>query len=170
VRALGPAVLGLLVLAGCGDDFASVSPENPSAVSDGLVFTRADGSSYEVKKAVARCARTPLGADYLLLTAAADGAGPRVTVRVTSGLTGTWRLPLGARASAETRDVDVRASDPKTGTWFSGLRGRSVGEVIVNEATCSPEPRLALRIHATLEDSAHRPLKVDGGLASLTGD
>lgn len=158
------------MLAGCGDDFASVSPYNPSEVSDGLVLTRADGSSYEVNRAVARCARTSLGADYLLLTAAADGSGPRVTVRVTSGLSGTWRLPLGSRASsAETRDLDVRASDPKTGTWFSGLRSRSAGEVTVTEATCAPEPRLALRIHATLEDPAHRPLKVDGGLASLTG-
>ena len=39
----------------------------------------------------------------------------------------------------------------------------------MTEATCTPEPRLALRIHATLEDPARRPLKVDGGLASLTG-
>ena len=56
MRALVSGLICLLVLAGCGSDFATVEPKNPSRVSDGLVLTRADGSSYVVKKAVARCA------------------------------------------------------------------------------------------------------------------
>ncbi|MET0997674.1 MAG: hypothetical protein ABWX73_03070 [Marmoricola sp.] len=169
MRALGPGLLCLLVVAGCGTDFATVEPDNPSRVSDGLVLTRADGSSYEVKRAVARCGRTPVGADYLVLTAADTRAVPLVTAKVTSGLSGSWRLPLDTN-SAATRDLVVRASDPVTGARFSALSNRAAGEVTVTEATCEPEPRLTLRIHATLLDQDHRPLKVEGSLASLTGE
>ena len=55
MRLLGLLIL-LLVLAGCGaDEFADLEPKNPSRAAEGLVFTRADGSSYEIKDAVAKC-------------------------------------------------------------------------------------------------------------------
>ena len=54
MRRLG-LLLGLLVLAGCGDQFATLEPENPATAAEGLVFTRADGSSYTMKDAVAQC-------------------------------------------------------------------------------------------------------------------
>ena len=74
---LGLLVL-LLVLAGCGgDEYAELDPKNPSRAAEGLVFTRADGSSYEVNDAVARCIehRELPGVEVVRLVAPAAARG-----------------------------------------------------------------------------------------------
>ena len=75
-------LLGLLLLASvvaaCGDDFATLEPENPTRAADGLVFTRADGSSYEMTDAVATClpSEQKPGVDIVRLTAPASVEAP----------------------------------------------------------------------------------------------
>ena len=170
MRALGPALLSLLVLAGCGNAFAKVESKNPSKVADGLVFTRADGSSYEVNDTVARCTRSGvMGTEYVYVTEpAATGPGTRFFLRVALGVTGAQRLPLPTRTGA-LFDLRMFARDPATGRRLSAI-GPARGEVTITEATCDPEPRLSFQIDASMANPAGRPVKVRGGLASLTGE
>jgi hypothetical protein len=44
MRLLGLLILSLAVVA-CGDNFATIEPDNPTRSAEGLVFTRVDGSS-----------------------------------------------------------------------------------------------------------------------------
>jgi hypothetical protein len=98
VRALGPALLlALLVLTGCGSDYATIGPENPRHLADGLVFTRADGSTYRVDDAVATCVRSDVtGTEYVYL-AASEGHADFV-LEVVAGVTGERQLPLDDQA------------------------------------------------------------------------
>ena len=115
MRLLGLLLLSLLVVA-CGDDFATVEPDNPTRAAEGLVFTRADGSSYEIKNATATCfdAKGKPGLQVLRLTApAARRADAWFRVEVVPGTTGTFRLPVRLRdAGAGPSDVTVTAVDP----------------------------------------------------------
>ena len=123
MRRLG-LLIGLLVLAGCGDEFATVEPKNPATAAEGLVFTRADGSSYEMKDAVAQCVehRELPGVKVVRLTAPADGREtaddsdgrePALIVEVALGVQGTRRLPLPERDhGAGPSDVVLFGVDP----------------------------------------------------------
>ena len=97
---LGLLVL-LLVLAGCGgDEYAELDPKNPSRAAEGLVFTRADGSSYEVNDAVARCIehRELPGVEVVRLVAPAGRLRPLMAARGGSRLwSSTWRSASRAR-------------------------------------------------------------------------
>ena len=71
---ISPIVLGLLALAGCGEDFATLEPKNPDRAADGLRFTRADQSTYGLEDATARCTRVEsTGTMLVVLAAHPDG-------------------------------------------------------------------------------------------------
>jgi hypothetical protein len=169
VRALGPALLTLLALpavAGCGDDFAHIEPDNPARVADGVVFERPDGSSYELTNAVARCVHAGvIGTEYVYATEPGT-TPPRFSIRVALGLNGVQRLPV-TTGPAGSPDLLVVARDPVTGARLPTARAR--GEVEISEATCDPEPRLSFHIDARLPGPGGRPVSVHGGLSSLTG-
>ena len=177
---LGLLVL-LLVLTGCGgDEYAELDPKNPSRAAEGLVFTRADGSSYEVNDAVARCIehRKLPGVEVVRLVAparwpeAADGSEdrePALVVSVAVGVHGTMKLPLTERDyEAGPSDAVVWGVDPERHNQLSGTVEEASGEMTVFEATCDPEPRLSVVVDATLASKPGRPkVQVEGGLASL---
>jgi hypothetical protein len=167
------SVCGLLVLAGCGDQYATLRPDNPTHLADGLVFTRADGSSYEVDGAVAaRCTTSPVtGTEYVNLTDPESG----FLLEVVAGVTGTRELPLHDKLLAPTRkdgtgpaDLLVLARDPASGARLTGFGQRARGTVTVTEAACDPQPRVTFRISAQLADPDGRPVKVAGGLATVS--
>jgi hypothetical protein len=179
VRLLGPLLLLLLVLTGCGDDFATVEPDNPSRAAEGLVFTRADGSSYTMKDAVAQCIehRDLPGVKVVRLTAPAslrqsaggsDGRKPALVVEVALGVQGTRRLPLREREyGAGPSDVVLFGVDPERHNQLSGTVEKASGKMTVFEATCDPEPRLSLTVDATLASKVGPKVQVEGGLASM---
>ena len=126
MRLLGLLIL-LLVLAGCGgDEYAELDPKNPSRAAEGLVFTRADGSSYEITDAVARCIehRQVPGVEVVRLIAPADGPQsvrgsegrePTLVVDVAVGVQGTMKLPLQERDEvAGPSDAVVFGVDPES--------------------------------------------------------
>lgn len=176
MRLLGLLVLPLLVLcAACGDDFATLEPRNPTKASDGLVFTRVDGSSYELTDAVATCfaAEQKPGLEVVRLTAPAavtQGAGkwPSFLVEVVPGTTGTFRLPLEERDwDAGPSDLTVFALDSRRHNQLSGAGEEAAGQITIRESTCDPEPRLSVRVDAKLASGARLPpLRVQGGMAS----
>jgi hypothetical protein len=176
MRVLGLLVLPLLMLCvACGDDFATLEPRNPAKAADGLVFTRADGSSYEIQDAVATCfaAEQKPGLEVVRLTAptAATQGGskwPWFMVEVVPGTTGTFRLPLKERDwEAGPPDVTVFALDPRRHNELSGSMEEATGQVTVREATCDPEPRLSVRIDGRLASEIGLPsVHVVGGMAS----
>ncbi len=174
MRRLGLLVVSL-VLAACGDDFATLEPRNPTKAADGLVLTRADGSSYEMEDAVASCypARQKPGVEVLRLSAPADvvqGEGRRASflVEVVPGVTGTFRLPLKERDwDAGPSDVTVFAFDPRQHNELNGSREGSRGRITIHESTCDPEPRLSVTVDARLgSEIGLKPLDVRGGMAS----
>ncbi len=176
MRLLGPLLLLVLVLAGCGDDFATVEPENPSTAAEGLVFTRADGSSYRMKDAVAECVehRDLPGVKIVRLTApasprqSADDSEPALVVEVALGVQGTRRLPLREREyGAGPSDVELSGVDPERHIELSGTVEKASGKMTVFEATCDPEPRLSLTVDATLASKVGPNVQVEGGLASM---
>ena len=167
---VSPLVLGLLALAGCGEDFAELEPKNPDRAADGLRFTRADSSTYELEDATARCTRVEAtGTTLVVLAAHPDGADrPALTLRVPDGLVGTRELPLRPPVKgAAALDVSLSASDPETGDPLTASRAPARGTVTIVEATCDPEPRLAVRIDGVLATPQGRPEHVSGGLATL---
>jgi len=180
MRLLGLLIL-LLALTGCGgDEYAELDPKNPSRAAEGLVFTRADGSSYEIQDAVARCIehRKLPGVEVVRLIAPAErpkaGGGtdvrkPALVVDVAVGVQGTMRLPLQKRdEEAGPSDAVVFGVDPDRHDQLSGTVEQASGEMTVLEATCDPEPRLAVAVDATLASKAGRPkVQVEGGLASM---
>jgi hypothetical protein len=179
VRVLGPGLVSLLVLAGCGSQYAHVQPKNPSRVSDGLVFTRADGSSYKLDDAVVRCTRSKgMGTEYVQLIAEGQqGAGVRAPflLEVVAGVTGTRQLPLRDRLAVPMRsdgtgpsDLLVLADDPRSGDHLLAFGNRARGSVTVTEAACDPQPRVTFRIDASLAGEDGRPVRVHGGLASIS--
>jgi hypothetical protein len=171
-------LLGLLLLASvvaaCGDDFATLEPDNPTRAADGLVFTRADGSSYEMKDAVATCrpSEQKPGVEVVRLTAPASveesNQPPVFTVESLPGATGTFTLPLEERAyDAGPSDLTLFALDSRRKNELSGSVEEATGKVTVREATCDPEPRLSLTIDARLaSEIGLPPLRVTGGMAS----
>ena len=175
MRVLILSVLGLLVLAGCGDQYADVQPENPSRVADGLVFTRADGSSYELDEAVASCSHNDVtGTEYVQLAVEEKHQRPFL-VEVAAGVTGTRELPLRDRLWSPTRrdgtgpaDLLVLAQDPEDGARLAGFGSTATGTVTVTEASCDPQPRITVQINAELAGPSGVPLRVKGGLASVS--
>jgi hypothetical protein len=179
MRLLG--LLVLLALTGCGgDEYAELDPKNPSRAAEGLVFTRADGSSYEIKDAVARCIehRQVPGVEVVRLIAPADrhqAVGnsdvrePALVVDVAVGVQGTMRLPLQERDDeAGPSDAVVFGVDPERHVQLSGTVEAASGKMTVLEATCDPEPRLSVSVDATLASGRGRPkVQVEGGLASM---
>ena len=152
------------MLTGCGADFATIEPDNPSQVSDGLVFTRADGSSYEVKAAAAQCIHGGvMGTEYVRVDADV------FVLEVAAGISGEHQLPLTKRWGPPDTDLVLRANDPQTGDHLTGAARRARGAVVVNEATCDPEPRLSVQIDARLAGPQGGPVTVQGGLATVAG-
>ncbi len=180
MRLLGLLIL-LLVLTGCGaDEFADLEPRNPSRAAEGLVFTRADGSSYEIKDAVARCVehrklpgvktvRLVAPADRRHAFSGSDGRQPALVVEVALGVQGTRKLPLPKRDyDTGPSDVIVSGVDPERHNELSGTVEEASGEMTVLEATCDPEPRLSVAVDATLASETGQPnVQVEGGLASM---
>lgn len=178
MRLLGRLFLScvaVLACSACGDDFAAIEPRNPTRAADGLVFTRADGSSYEIKDAVASCyaAEQKPGLEIVRLTApiaVTTGASkwPSFLVEVVPGTTGTFRLPLEERAwDAGPSDLTVFALDSRRHNELSGSQEEAHGAITIRESTCDPEPRLAFRIDATLDSEIGLPgVHVVGGMAS----
>ena len=179
MRLLGLLIL-LLVLSGCGgDEYAELDPKNPSRAAEGLVFTRADGSSYEITDAVAKCVghRKLPGVKVVRLIAPADrlragrseGREPALVVDVALGVQGTRRLPLQERDhNTGPSDVVVSAEDPQRDNELSGTVEEATGKMTVLEATCDPEPRLSVAVDATLASEVGGPnVQVEGGLASM---
>jgi hypothetical protein len=179
VRTPGPAlILCLPVLAGCGADFATLEPANPTRVADGLVVTRADGSSYEVNDAVAQCRTDPdhPGVQIVRLIAPAEAASERrretfLYAEVVPGVLGTRELPLDERDSgAGPSDLTLFGVDSQTRNELSGSSEDAAGTVTVVEATCDPEPRIAIHVDATLASEVGQPdATVRGSLASVSG-
>ncbi len=175
MRVLVLSAISLLLLAGCGDEYADVQPDNPKRIADGLVFTRADGSSYELDDAVASCNHSDVTeTDYVQL-AVEDGNEQRFLVEVAAGVTGTRELPLRDRLWAPLRedgtgpnDVLVLAQDPQDDTRLAGFGSQASGTVTVTEASCDPQPRISLQINAELANPSGRPVRVQGGLASVS--
>lgn len=180
MRLLGLLII-LLVLTGCGgDEFADLDPRNPSRAAEGLVFTRADGSSYEIQDAVAKCVdhrklpgvkvvRLIAPADRRRAVRASDGREPTLVVEVALGVQGTLKLPLEER-DYETgpSDAVVSGIDPERHNKLSGTVQASSGKLTVLEATCDPEPRLSVAVDATLGSEIGQPkVQVEGGLASM---
>ncbi len=176
MRLLGLLVLSLLtVCSACGDDFATLEPSNPARAADGLVFTRADGSSYEIQDAVATCyaAEQKPGLEVVRLTAPArvtmgKQAAPYFMVEVVPGTTGTFRLPLKERDwEAGPSDVTVFALDSRRHNELSGSQEEATGQITVREATCDPEPRLSVQVEGKLvSEIGLPPVRVKGGMAS----
>ena len=178
MRRLGLLLLCSLAALGCsacGDDFATLEPQNPTRAADGLVFTRGDGSSYELEDAVASCyaAEQKPGLEVVRLTAptgVTEGAGkwPSLLVEVVPGTTGTFRLPLEERAwEAGPSDLTVFALDSRRHNELSGSQEEASGTITIRESTCDPEPRLTIRIDARLASEIGLPgLHVTGGMAS----
>jgi hypothetical protein len=173
MRLLGLLILSLAVVA-CGDNFATIEPDNPTRSAEGLVFTRVDGSSYEMDDAVATCfaAEGKPGVEVVRLTAPTavtqGKQAPAFVVEVVPGATGTFRLPLQERDS-ETgpSDVTVFALDSRRHNELSGSREESRGSITIGESTCDPEPRLSITIDARLaSEIGLPPLRVSGGMAS----
>ena len=93
---------------------------------------------------------------------------PALTLRVPDGLVGTRELPLKPPVKgAAALDVSLTASDPKTGDPLTASRAPARGTMTIVEATCDPEPRLAVRIDGVLTTPQGRPEHVTGGLATL---
>ncbi|WP_027860596.1 hypothetical protein [Marmoricola sp. URHB0036] len=171
-------VLGLLLLvcvvAACGDDFATVEPTNPERAADGLVFTRTDGSSYELLDAVATCtpSEQKAGVDVVRLLAPADVEDshrpPFFMVEALPGVTGDYPLPLHERDDdAGPSDLTLFALDARRKNELSGSVEEATGKVTVREATCDPEPRLSLTIDARLaSEIGLPPVRVRGGMAT----
>ena len=84
---------------------------------------------------------------------------------------GTRKLPLAERdEDAGPSDVVLFTGDPRTRNELSGSVQPATGKVTVVEATCEPEPRLAIRVDATLGSvNGLGGVKVEGSLASVTG-
>jgi hypothetical protein len=173
VRLLGLLLLASVVAA-CGDDFATLEPENPTRAADGLVFTRVDGSSYEMTDAMATCQPNEQkpGVDIVRLTAPASveetNRPPVFTVEALPGVTGTYDLPLDERDyDAGPSDLTLFALDSRRRNELSGSVEEASGKVTVREATCDPEPRLSITIDARLaSEIGLPPLRVTGGMAS----
>ena len=168
----------VLVTAGCGADFATVEPDNPSRVADGLVVTRADGSSYEMNDAVAECRTDPdhPGVQIVRLNAPADAGTERrretfLYAEVVPGVLGTRELPLDERDSgAGPSDLTLFGVDSQTRNELSASLRQATGTVTVVEATCDPEPRIAIHVDATLASEVGQPgERVRGSLASVPG-
>ena len=154
MRLLGLLIV-LLALVGCGgDEYAELDPRNPSRAAEGLVFTRADGSSYKINDAVAKCiehrklpgvkvVRLIAPADPRQYLGASDAREPALIVDVALGVQGTRKLPL------QERDHDTGPSD-----------------LVVFGV--DPEPRLSVAVDATLGSEVGQPeVQVEGGLASM---
>jgi len=177
VRALILSVVLLLPLAGCGDQYADVQSDNPSRIAEGLVFTRADGSSYQVDQAVAHCSTSDVsGTQYVQLEVDDDSANqPRFLLEVAAGVTGTRQLPLRDKLWAAIRkdgtgpaDLLVLAHDPHDGTRLAAFGSHASGTVTVTEASCDPQPRITIQISAELDNPSGHTVHVQGGLASVT--
>jgi hypothetical protein len=165
-------LVGLLALTACGKDFATVEPDNPERAADGLRFSRADRSTYELEDATARCTTVPgTGTTVVVLAAHPDDAAddaPALTLRVPDGMVGTRELPLKPLVrGAAALDVSLVVSDPLTGDRLTASRRPARGTIDIVEATCDPEPRLAVRIEGVLATSTGRREQVTGGLATL---
>ncbi len=174
MRLLGLLVVSL-VLAACGGDFATIEPRNPTKAADGVVVTRADGSSYEITNAVATCyaAKQKPGLEVARLSAPGDVAPSNrhrawLLVEVVPGTTGTYRLPLKERDfAAGPPDVTLLAVDPRRDNELSGAVDEARGWITVHESTCDPEPRLSIRVDARLgSELGLKPAEVRGGMAS----
>ncbi len=173
MRLLG-LLVALLALAACGDDFATVEPDNPDRAAEGLVFTRADGSSYEIEDAVATClpSEQKPGLDVVRLTAPADAEVPHSTpfllVEAVPGVTGRFSLPLKERVwGAGPSDLVVFGIDSRRRNELSGSVETASGRITVREAACDPEPRLSITIDARLGSEIGLPgVRVSGGMAS----
>ena len=182
MRLLGPVLAFLFVLTGCGSEYANVQPDNPTKVADGLVVTRADGSSYEMTDAVAECAHSVTsGTEYVYLSVPAEKAGtadpqgPAFVIEVASGVTGTRELPLRDRTPLVASghgmgpvDLLVLANDPLSGGPLGAFGQHARGTVEVTEASCDPDPRLTFRIDATLLSPTGRTVTIRGGMATIT--
>ena len=175
MRLLGLLVLPLVPLTACGADFATVEPKNPERAADGLVVTRADGSSYELENAVASCyaAEQKPDLEVLRLTAPAavtrgDRSRGTFLVEVVPGTTGTYRLPLKERDfAAGPSDVTMFLLDPRRENEVDGSREESDGQITIRESTCDPEPAMSVTVDATLASEVGLPaLHVEGGMAS----
>jgi hypothetical protein len=171
-------LLGLLLLAAavtaCGDQYATAEPDNPSSAADRLVFTRVDGSSYELTDAVATCRASEQkpGVEVVTLTAPASARDtnrpPYFSVESLPGVTGTFALPLKERAyDAGPSDLTLFALDARRTNELSGSVEGARGAVTIREATCDPEPRLSVTLDARLaSEIGLPPLHVAGGMAS----
>ena len=175
MRRLGLLVVALALLAACSADFATVEPENPEHAADGLVLTRADGSSYELEDAVASCYAAEQNPDLEVLRLTAPSSVTRgdrshgtFLVEVVPGTTGTYRLPLEERDhDAGPSDVTVVVLDPRRENELNGSLEESHGQITIREATCDPEPRMTVLVDATLASEIGLPaLGVKGGMAS----
>ncbi len=175
MRLLGLLIVPLVLLSGCGGSFATVEPENPERAAEGLVVTRADGSSYELEDAVASCyaAEQKPDLEVLRLTAPAsvtsgDRSHGMFMVEVVPGTVGSYRLPLEERDwAAGPPDVTLFVADPRRRNELNGALEKSRGRITIREATCDPEPAISVTLDAELGSEIGRPpVKVEGGMAS----
>jgi hypothetical protein len=124
---------------------------------------------------VARCSHSDVtGTDYVQL-AVEEGDQRPLLVEVAAGVTGTRELPLRDRLWAPARsdgtgpaDLLVLAQDPKDGARLAGFASTARGTVTVTEASCDPQPRITVQINAELAGPSGAPMRVKGGLASVS--
>jgi hypothetical protein len=191
-------MVSALLLGGCSDDdsgsddqdsadvvagtaIEGASDDDPDKVSDpadGLTFTRAVGTTYELHDAIAECIDDPEhpGTEVVRLTSPAKYEKIFVKGRITKpyfyvqalpGTKGRADLPLSGGDESTAPPVAVFGVDSADQNELSGDAEVATGSIVVLEATCDPEPRLSFTILATLgSELGMPPMHVAGGLAA----
>jgi hypothetical protein len=167
-------VVGGTVIEGASDD----DPDKVSNPEDGLTFTRAVGTTYEMHDATVECIDSPEhpGTEVVRLTSPAQYkklfvkgriTKPFFYVEVLPGTKGRADLPLSGGDEDTAPPVTVFGVDSADQNELSGAAEVATGSIVVLEATCDPEPRLSFTILATLgSELGMPPMHVAGGLAA----
>jgi hypothetical protein len=195
VRAL--VVLSALLLGGCSDGDGSSDPgsadvvggtriegasnDDPDAqveAGDGLVFTRAVGTTYELNNATVDCQESAEGggetvvrltspAQYEKIFEKGRVTKPFFYVEALPGTEGRADLPLSGGDADAVPPVTVFGVDSADQSELNGNTEVATGSITILEATCDPEPRLSFTIRATLgSENGLLPMHVVGGLSA----
>jgi len=191
------AVAAALLIGGCSDDgsdsdgdsadvvagteIEGASDDDPGRVAnpeDGLTFTRAVGTTYEMHDATVECIDSPEhpGTEVVRLTSPAQYKKLFVKGRITDpyfyvqalpGTKGRADFPLSGGDASTEPPVTVFGVDSADQNELTGDAEVATGDIVVLEATCDPEPRLSFTILATLgSELGMPPMNVAGGLVA----
>jgi len=189
-------VASALLLGGCSDDDGGSSGDQDSAAvvggtriegasnddpqvqvdeGDGLTFTRAVGTTYEMHSTTVDCQEADDGGETVVrLTSPknyekyflqGEVSKPYFYVEALPGTKGRADLPLAGGDAETTPPVAVFGIDSADQNELTGSGDLATGYITILEATCDPEPRLSFTIRATLgTERGMLPVHVAGGL------